>query len=473
MPAIDTHRRFVCDFLCRAKIPRQIIIWSFIMQNHNLTENRAVYNDPAIQISVRKSLPTLTAKLFDSHEHPADIRRQNKFFAEQMGVLLDKAEAEKRILSEDEQNCWEFLNAAHNINETQLFIIDYAEKFDASRGGLEKTQNVYNRGDKCSLNTRPQNLEGVGLGGIMKAMALGSRGNMQIQNALGEGTDSAGGYTTPVEIAREFIDLMRSKSVMNAAGARTVMLDGKKLSFAKLLTEPQAAWRAENAPIAESDATFGTVPLEPKSLAVIVRVSRELLQDSINIEEILLTSLAQSLALKIDQAALYGSGASNEPLGLSSVLDTAARVTILATNGSKLSALNYYKPIVQALGKVNLANDTPNAVVMSPRTKDDLSIFADSTGQPLQMPPAISTVEILDTTSISDAFTVGSGTTCSEAYVGNWSNLLIGLRDQIRIELLPQLYAANYQVGFLAHIRADIGVARTNSFWKIKGILAE
>jgi HK97 family phage major capsid protein len=102
-----------------------------------------------------------------------------------------------------------------------------------------------------------------------------------------------------------------------------------------------------------------------------------------------------------------------------------------------------------------------------------LSIFADTTGQPLQQPPAISDIQILDTTSISDALTVGSGTTCSEAFVGNWSNLLVGLRDQIRIEMLPQLYAANYQVGFLAHVRCDIGIARTNSFWKIKGILAE
>jgi HK97 family phage major capsid protein len=44
---------------------------------------------------------------------------------------------------------------------------------------------------------------------------------------------------------------------------------------------------------------------------------------------------------------------------------------------------------------------------------------------------------------------------------------------KITIEMLPELYATNYQTAFLCSCRVDIGVARTNSFWMLKGILAE
>ncbi len=64
----------------------------------------------------------------------------------------------------------------------------------------------------------------------------------------------------------------------------------------------------------------------------IVRISRELLQDSLNIQEVLTRSLAAGLALQVDYAGLNGSGAAGQPQGLDSVLTAASRVTTLARN---------------------------------------------------------------------------------------------------------------------------------------------
>jgi HK97 family phage major capsid protein len=205
----------------------------------------------------------------------------------------------------------------------------------------------------------------------------------------------------------------------------------------------------------------------------IVRLSRELLQDSLNIQEILTNSLAQGLALQVDYAGLYGSGASGQPQGLDGVLTTAARVTTLAVNGAKLSASGNYKPILQACNQVALSNDEATSLISNPRLEYDLAALADTNGQPLMQPKPISDMQMLDTTSVPANLTVGSGTNCSELFVGNFTNLVLGLRESLAIRILNETYAANGQFAFEASMRVDWKATRPNSFWKVRGILAE
>ena len=51
------------------------------------------------------------------------------------------------------------------------------------------------------------------------------------------------------------------------------------------------------------------------------------------------------------------------------------------------------------------------------------------------------------------------------------TQLLIGVRQEVRIEVGRDLYAANNQYAFVAHLRADIAVAHPESFCKLIGIL--
>jgi HK97 family phage major capsid protein len=69
------------------------------------------------------------------------------------------------------------------------------------------------------------------------------------------------------------------------------------------------------AEISEQDGSFGAQNLVAHSLAVLVRVNAELLDDAPIFGAVLDNSLAQATALALDYAGLYGNGV-GQPLGL-------------------------------------------------------------------------------------------------------------------------------------------------------------
>ena len=64
----------------------------------------------------------------------------------------------------------------------------------------------------------------------------------------------------------------------------------------------------------------------------------------------------------------------------------------------------------------------------------------------------------------------GSGNDESNIYVGNFANLLIGMRNNIHIEVLRERYADTHQYAFVAHMRFDVTIAHAASFHKISAI---
>ena len=217
--------------------------------------------------------------------------------------------------------------------------------------------------------TRPEQAEeyrGLSAGRFLRAMVTRPQ-TEQERRALGESTDSAGGYTVPDILSAEIIDNLRAASVTRQAGARIVPLDSDKHSFAKLLSDPIATWRAEHQKVEESDPTFGRVLFEPKSLAVLVKVSARLLEDSLNIEQALLHALRMSLALEIDRVALMGTGTGNEPRES----PTPRELRRLAWAKTAL----LWSIMTRCSGHVAHVAAMPGAdrYIMSPRTATDLS----------------------------------------------------------------------------------------------------
>lgn len=146
---------------------------------------------------------------------------------------------------------------------------------------------------------------GVDLGRYLRAMVVGGQSEAE-RRALTEGSDSAGGYTVPERLSAQLIDLMRARTVAIRAGAGTVPLTSDKNHIAKLASDPVPAWRAESGQVNESDPTFTRVTFEPKSLAVLVKVSRELLEDSLNLGTDLPRVLAAALAGELDRVVFLG-----------------------------------------------------------------------------------------------------------------------------------------------------------------------
>lgn len=303
------------------------------------------------------------------------------------------------------------------------------------------------------------------VGGLVAALLNGPKSST-IRAALSEGTDSAGGFSIPLTVLPQFIDRLRAKTQFIQAGAKTVVLDGQKTRIMRIASDPVPTWRAENSAVTESDPTFDAVDLVPKSLAVLVKVSLELLQDSVNVAASLEQALIGALSVELDRACLFGTGASNQPLGLFN--QSGINTVSMGTNG--LAPTNYDQ-LIDALYETELDNaDAPTAGIWHPRTARTFRKLKDTTGQPLQSLPAISDLPLLGSTSVPITQTQGTSTDRSTILMGDFTRAILGIRQELRIQVLNEAFMGNLQVGFLAHLRADVAFERADAFCRITGV---
>ena len=184
-------------------------------------------------------------------------------------------------------------------------------------------------------------------------------------------------------------------------------------SIAKVASDPAPAFRNEAASITESDPTFSAVTFTPRSLMIMTKVSRELLDDSINISTALPNIITAAMAAEMDRVCLEGTGIAPQPTGLKNQSGIG--------NTDYDGVLSSYAPLLMAQTDILTNNAGPvNAFIMHPRDAGDLAALADTTNQPLNMPPAIGNIPLLTTTSI--AIDGGDGSNESTIYVGplNW-----------------------------------------------------
>ncbi len=149
---------------------------------------------------------------------------------------------------------------------------------------------------------------------------------------LTAGTASAGGYLVATDnLAGSFIDLLRARAKVAQLGA--IMLPGLKgnVTIPKLTAAATAYWLSTEATaITESQQTIGQLSLVPKNVGAYTELSRQLMMQSNPAADMLvMNDLSKIIALAIDLAALNGSGASGQPLG---IIGTAGIGTVTGTS---------------------------------------------------------------------------------------------------------------------------------------------
>lgn len=306
----------------------------------------------------------------------------------------------------------------------------------------------------------------LGLGGFLRVLVNGAQTDLE-RRAMGEASLGAGGALVPTPLSAELIDLMRARAVAFQAGARTIPMSSQTLKFARVISDPVGGWRAEAASIATDAPTFDQVTLTAKSYALLVKVSRELLQDGQNTDAQIRNVIANAAALALDQAILGGSGSSNQPLGIKGT--SGIQSVSMGTNGVAL--LNWAK-VLDAVYALEAANaGTITAMVMHPRTAREIYGFLDADSQPLQQPPRLVGIPMLTTTSMSIAETQGSSSVASSILLGDFREVFVGMREAMSISVLNEKYSDTGEVGFVVHLRADVAVARPAALARIAGVL--
>lgn len=185
----------------------------------------------------------------------------------------------------------------------------------------------------------------------------------------------------PTDMASEIIKEVAQNSVMMRL-AKTVPMNAPTKQFPVELTKAGAYWVGEGQKINVDKASWATVELVAKKLAVIVPATKEALQDgSINVLEEVRTQIGEAFAAAFDDAALFGK---NSPYGTNkSIVELAKQKSkkITATN-------NIIKDLSDVMGLVEEEELEPNAFVSTRALKAELrnaengagySIFEDKT----------------------------------------------------------------------------------------------
>jgi len=316
----------------------------------------------------------------------------------------------------------------------------------------------------------------LSLGRLLGGWVFGNWKGAEAELRVGSiGDSTLGGYLVPSPLGTKVIDLTRKKARVLQAGALTVPMESNTLTIAKVTADPTPAWKAENAAGTFSDTTFGKIEFVAKTLVALIKVSIELFEDAVNLETVVENSMSQALSLELDRAALYGSGAAAEPLGI--VNTTGVGVHDMGTNGAQVTS---YDPFSTAIEKILAANGPSQglAAIMAPRTWGVLDRLKEATtNAPLGAPASFQSLQKLVTNQVPITRTQGSANNASDVFVGDFAQLLIGARTQLVIEVSRQAGDSSgsafrdMQIWLRAYLRADVGVALPGYFTKIIGII--
>jgi HK97 family phage major capsid protein len=140
--------------------------------------------------------------------------------------------------------------------------------------------------------------------------------------------------------------------------------------------------------------------------------------------------------------------------------------------GANGSQLTNYAPILQGLQKLSEANtDAATAIIMAPRTKFGLAGLLDTTNQPLNVPAIVTKVPQLDTTAVPVNMAKGTATNATKIILGDFSQMMLGVRQELVIEIDRSLHLDTLEVAFVAHLRFDVQFAHNEAFCVIDGII--
>ena len=297
----------------------------------------------------------------------ADLREARALKVTEMRAMLAKAEQEKRSLSADETARFDALKGEVQTlegDEQRAVFLESAERRslgtpDKARNELEGQVNVLDA-IACQIENRSASGALAEFQAEAKRQGLTARnGGILVPTSIFEKratmTTTGAAAVVPDDYrADQFIGLLRNSMIVKSLGARVLTGLRGDTVLPKATGAATAYWVAEGDALTESNTTYSSVKLEPKTVGALTAFSRNLaLQSNPSIEALLRDDIAAVVGLAVDKALLHGTAAAKQPVGILNV--TGIQTASLAT----LS----WAAIVAMLEKLGLENITPNAVL--------------------------------------------------------------------------------------------------------------
>lgn len=280
------------------------------------------------------------------------------------------------------------------------------------------------------------------------------------------GTPTAGGNLVATDLlAGSFIDALRNAMVIDGLGARFLTGLVGNIAIPKLTGSASAYWVAENTAPTESQQTIGQVTMSPKTVGAYTDISRRLLlQSSLDVEGMVQNDIAQILGLAIQQAAISGTGASNQPSG---ILTQVTASVIGGTNGAAPTWAN----IVQLESDVAVANADVGtlAYLTNAKVRGKLKTTSKVSGQNGFVwesgDTPLNGYRAGVTNAVPSNLTKGTSSGVASAIIfGNWADLVIGMWGGLDLTVDPYSGSTAGTVRIVALQDVDIALRNVVSF---------
>ena len=273
----------------------------------------------------------------------------------------------------------------------------------------------------------------------------------EILNALQEGTDSEGGYLVPDEFERTLVQKLTAANVLRPL-CHVIQTSYGDRKIPVVASKGTADWVDEEGTYPLSDDTFSQVVLGAYKLATMIKVSEELLSDSVfDIEGYVSEQFGKRIGDKEEDAFLTGNGVS-KPIGILHTTGGAevgvTTAGVAAITGDELIDLVYSLRAPYRKSAVFVLNDT---------TVKLLRKLKDGDGQYLWRPGITENAPdtILGHRIVTSEFMPGVSAGNKSIAFGDFSYYWIADRQGRTFKRLNELYATTGQVGFLASQRLD------------------
>ncbi len=387
-----------------------------------------------------------------------EMRQKRAALVKQARDLLDRAEAEKRgLTAEEEQQYSKIMNDVEELRKA----IEREERLNALEKELTQSQGTIVGGKDVVAENRvtTQREEEV-----RTAFRKFLRGGIQVLNheeirALQAGVDTLGGYiVAPQQFVNQLIKAVDDLVFIRPLATKFPLERAESLGAPAMDSDiSDADWTSELGTGSEdSSLAFGKRELAPHPLAKRVKVSNKLLrQPTIDPEALVRNRLAYKFAITEEKAFLTGDGV-NRPLGIftasSQGISTSRDVVAGTTTGLTMDGLISVKYALKQ-------QYWPRARWLLHRNAvEQIAKLKDSNGQYLWRestrvgePDRLLGLPVMMSEFAPNTFTTGQYVGMLADFSAYW---IVDALD-MQLQRLIELYAETNQVGFIARRELD------------------
>jgi HK97 family phage major capsid protein len=284
-----------------------------------------------------------------------------------------------------------------------------------------------------------------------------------------------GGDTVPVATG-SIIGLLYAKSVLRSLGARFLTGLSGNITFPKLATGSAGYHTAETTAPTESNPTTSAITLSPNKLGTYVEISKQLLlQSNEDVEAMIRSDIGTALALAMENGALNGTGANNQPLGL---LHADSGIDFTSVVGGAAGLAPNWGHIVGLETAVATLNADINNLgyLTNPKVRGKLKTTSKAGTEAMFVWENGSTplngykAEV--TTQVPSNLDKGGSTgVCSAILFGNFDDLIVAMWGGLDITVNPYIKDIDGLVRITANTFYDTAIRRTASFAAMKDAL--